>query len=124
MAIISTKAHTVIGLAVGLVLIFSPGIFGFSDNAAASMVPLWVGIFIILSELITTSPYSPLKLVPMKAHIMLDVLTGIFLLLSPWLFGFMNGPANQWLPHVIVGVLVACYALMTNTADDTVAATR
>jgi len=119
MKLISTKVHTVIGLIVGVILLFAPKIFGFDDNNAATTSALVVGIFIILSELITTSPYSPLKLVPMKAHIVLDVLTGLFLAASPWLFGFMdNEQPSQWVPHLVVGILVAGYALMTSTADD------
>lgn len=119
MRFISTKAHTIIGLIVGVLLIFAPSIFGFNENAAASMIPMIVGIFIVLNELITTSPFSPLKLVPMKVHVILDVLTGLFLAASPWIFGFMDSTRNeQWLPHLIVGVLVVGYALMTTTADD------
>lgn len=118
MRFISTRAHTIIGLIVGVVLIFSPALFNFNDSAAA-MVPMWVGIFIVLNELITTSPYSPLKLVPMKIHIILDVITGAFLLLSPWLFSFMDsGSPKEWLPHVIVGIMVIGYALLTTTADE------
>lgn len=119
MRFISTKAHTIIGLVVGVLLIFSPTLFGFADNEAASLVPMIVGIFIVLNELITTSPLSPLKLVPMKVHMIIDVVTGVFLLLSPWLFGFMdNAQPSQWLPHVVVGLLVAGYALMTRTNDE------
>ena len=119
MGFISTKAHTVIGLLVGVLLIFSSTLFGFTDNTAASMVPLIVGIFIVLNELITTSPFSPLKLVPMKAHIVIDVLTGVFLIVSPFLFQFMDTEQpNQWVPHIVVGVLVVGYALLTNTRDD------
>lgn len=119
MRFISTKAHTIIGLIVGVLLLFSPSLLGFNDNAAASTVALAVGIFIILSELITTSPFSPLKLVPMKAHVVVDVLTGIFLAASPWIFGFMNDALpGQWVPHVIVGIIIVGYALLTTTADD------
>jgi len=119
MKLISTKVHTIIGLIVGVVLLFAPKIFGFDDNTAAMTVPIVVGIFIILNELITTSPYSPLKLVPMRVHIILDVVTGLFLAVSPWLFGFMDSDQpSQWLPHVIVGIMVAGYALVTSTADD------
>jgi hypothetical protein len=118
MKFISSKAHTVIGLIVGIVLVLAPSLFNFNDTAPASMVAIWVGIFILLNELITTSPFSPLKLIPMKAHIVVDVLTGLFLALSPWLFNFadMNEP-SQWVPHLVVGILTAGYALMTTTAD-------
>ncbi len=119
MGFISTKAHTVIGLVTGALLVVSPVLFGFSDNQAASLVPIIVGVFIVLNELITTSPLSPIKLVPMKVHIVLDVVTGLFLLISPWLFSFMdNAEPSQWLPHVVVGLLVAGYALLTTTRDE------
>ena len=118
MRFLSSKVHTIIGLVVGIVLLFAPQIFNFSDNAVASAVPFYVGIFIILSELITTSKMSPLKLVPMRIHLILDYITGIFLILSPWLFAFAGGSANAWLPHIIVGILVVGYALVTNPSLD------
>src|SRR4051812_11227592 len=120
---ISTRTHTIIGLVVGVALIVAPWLFGFADESGAAVkVPIFVGIFILLSELTTTSPISPLKLVPMRVHIVLDVLTGIFLLASPWLFGFADLETNAWLPHVIVGILVAGYALMTKKPEDNFAA--
>lgn len=118
MRFISTKAHTVIGLVVGAALLIAPWLFGFSDNSAATNSAIWVGVVVLLSELVSTSPYSILKLVPMKAHVVMDVLVGVFLLLTPWLFSFMDSAANnQWLPHVVVGVLIAGYALLTRTND-------
>ncbi|HYG83415.1 MAG TPA: SPW repeat protein [Verrucomicrobiae bacterium] len=119
MRFLSSKIHTIIGLLVGIVLLFAPQLFSFTNNAAASNVALYVGIFIILSELITTSRFSPLKLVPMRTHLILDYLTGAFLAVSPWLFGFANEPSNYWLPHLLVGILVIGYALVTNPNADT-----
>ena len=115
---ISSRVHTIIGLIVGVLLLFAPTIFGFSDNTAAATVPYIVGLFIIVNELITTSPLALIKLVPMKVHVVLDVLTGLVLVASPWLFGFMDDSTpNQWLPHIVVGVMVVGYALLTSTAD-------
>lgn len=120
MKLLDTRTHTIIGLIVGAALLVAPWLFGFADQGgAAVMVPLLVGIFIIISELTTTSVASPIKLVPMSVHIMMDVATGIFLGLSPWLFGFADAPANAWLPHVIVGIAIVGYALMTRTDDST-----
>lgn len=119
MRIITEKVHTIIGLVVGVLLILSPMLFNFTDNQAASMVPIWVGIFILINELITTSPLSPLKLVPMRIHILLDVITGLFLLLSPWLFNFVTqNDQAQWVPHVVVGLLIMGYALLTRPVDN------
>ena len=118
MKLLSTRTHTIIGLIVGLALIVAPWLFGFANvGGAAVAVPIWVGIFVLLSELTTTSPVSPFKLVPMGIHIMMDVVTGLFLLVSPWLFGFADLAANAWVPHVVVGFLVAGHALMTRVDD-------
>ena len=120
MKFISAKAHTIIGLAVGIALLVAPYIFMFSDDSSASMVAMIVGAFIIVNEFITTSPASLLKLVPVRVHIIIDILTGLVLAASPWLLGFYDTPVNHWLPHLIVGALVVGYALMTVVpADDT-----
>ena len=119
MKFLSTRTHTIIGLIVGAAFIVAPWLFGFADEGgAAVMIPIFVGVFILLSELTTTSPISAIKLVPMRIHIMMDVLTGLFLLASPWLFGFNDLEANAWVPHVIVGVMIVGYALVTRTSDE------
>lgn len=115
MKFLSARTHTVIGLIVGLALLLAPNLFGFSDvGGAAVMVPRIVGIFIILSELTTTSELSLIKLVPMNIHVLTDYMTGLFLALSPWLFGFADQEANAWIPHILVGILVVGYALATD----------
>src|SRR5690554_6903887 len=104
MKLLSTRIHTIIGLVIGLALLVAPWLFGFADQGgAAVMVPVYVGIFILFSELTTTSPLSLTKIVPMRIHVIVDVLTGLFLLASPWLFGFSDLEANAWVPHVVVG---------------------
>lgn len=119
MKIVSTKVHTIIGIVVALALLAAPWLFGFAElSGAASAVAIGVGLFILVSELTTTSPLSPIKMVPMSFHIVIDVLTGIFLLVSPLLFGFIDASVNAWLPHVVVGALVAGYALVTSTVDE------
>lgn len=115
MKFISSKVHTIIGLVVGVVLLLAPQMFRFDDNQAATLITMGVGFFIIISELVTTSRMSPLKLIPMRIHLILDYVTGIFLILSPWLFGFSE---EVWVPHVIVGILTVGYAAFTNPSLD------
>jgi len=116
---ISIRTHTIIGLIVGIGLLFAPWLFDLNKYGGAVVaVPVYVGIFILVSELTTTSPLSPLKFVPMRMHVMLDVITGLFLVASPWLFGFSDLPMAAWMPHVIVGIVTAGYALATRTADE------
>jgi hypothetical protein len=122
---LSMRTHTIIGLAVGAALIVAPWLFAFVDEGGAAVrVPIYLGIFILLSELTTTSPISPLKWVPMKTHIAIDILTGLFLLTSPWLFDFADLETNAWVPHVVVGAVIVAYALMTRTSDDSLSQAR
>jgi len=119
MRFLSVKAHTIIGIVIGVLLLFAPTVFGFINDTAATTVAQLVGIFIILSELVTVSPFGLLRLIPMRAHFILDYITGVFLLLSPWLFGFYgSSEPNKWIPHLIVGILIVGYALVTNPSLD------
>ena len=51
----------------------------------------------------------------MKTHLTLDFIAGLFLALSPWLFGF-----NDWvfLPHLIIGIGEMGASLMTKTVPE------
>lgn len=116
MKFLSARTHTIIGLIVGVALIVLPSLLGYPDGPAV-VVPIVIGVLTLLSELTTTSPLSPIKLIPMKIHIVVDILMGVFLALSPWAFGFYISGAHTWLPHFIAGILMSSYALLTNPAD-------
>lgn len=119
MKFISPRAHSIIGFIVGVALVFAPNIFGFSDvGGAAVWLPRILGVIVILSELTVRGSFSGMGMVPMRAHITTDVLMGLLLALSPWLFSFSDGPSNSWVPHLLVGIVMVLYALATRT-DDT-----
>jgi hypothetical protein len=122
MRFISSRTHTYIGALVGVVLVVAPWLLQFDDVEPAKWSAIGVGLFVLVNELVTTSPSAPLKIVPMRVHVMLDVVTGVFLAVTPWLFGFADEDANAWVPHVVVGVLIAGYALVTDTSDAVQAA--
>jgi hypothetical protein len=54
-----------------------------------------------------------MRFISSKTHGILDYLSGILLILSPWLFGFANGGMAQNVP-VITGILILVMALFTN----------
>ena len=119
MKILSPRTHTIIGFIVGLALLLAPNIFGFSDlGGAAVAVPRIIGIIVILSELTVKGSFSGIGFIPMKLHIGADVLMGLILALSPWLFGFADEAANAWVPHLVVGLLMVGYALATRTNEE------
>jgi hypothetical protein len=48
-----------------------------------------------------------------RIHGVIDYLTGILLLASPWLFGFADGGPDQWVP-IILGLVVIAQSLVTD----------
>lgn len=50
---------------------------------------------------------------PTRVHGMLDYLLGALLIASPWLFGFADGGAEQWVP-VALGAGVLLYSVFTD----------
>ena len=52
-------------------------------------------------------------MIPTKVHGILDYLVGILLLIAPYLFGFADGQAAQWIPMVL-GAFAILYSLITD----------
>jgi hypothetical protein len=48
-----------------------------------------------------------------RVHGMMDYLTGGLLIIAPWLFGFADGSAAQWMP-VVLGVGIIGMSLLTD----------
>ncbi len=53
-----------------------------------------------------------MRLINTKVHGVLDYVTGFLLIGSPWLFNFVTGDAEMWIP-VIVGVLILLQSTCT-----------
>ena len=123
MKIIPTFVHGVGDYLGGIVLLLGPNIFGFSDiGGAAVMVPRILGVIILLQAITTRYELGLVKLLPMRVHLMNDYVASIFLAASPWLFGFNTAPANAWMPHLIVGIAVFVFTLMTQREPSAAAA--
>lgn len=114
MKIISTKVHGVLDYLMGIVLIAAPWLLNFNRDGAETWVPVILGAGVILYSLFTKYELSISKQIPMRTHLTLDVVSGIVLALSPWIFGFSE---YVFLPHLILGVLEIGAGLMTETTS-------
>ena len=112
MRFISTRAHGFIDYGTGLLLLVVPYLLGFADGTPAQWVPMIVGLAILGMSVVTDYELSVAKLVPLPVHLGADVLAGILLAASPWLFGFAD---RVFWPHLIVGILEIGAGLMTQT---------
>ena len=116
MRIISTRIHGIIDLLVSGALIFTPFIFGFASvGGAAVVIPIILGIVLVFYSELTDDEEGILRVISMPFHMMLDIVLAAGLMLSPYLFNFVDQPLNVWLPHVVIGIILMVVTLLTNT---------
>jgi hypothetical protein len=114
MRIIPTKVHGVLDYLMGIILIAAPWLLKFNRDGAETWVPVVLGVGVILYSLFTNYELSVSRKIPMKTHLTLDVISGVVLALSPWIFGFSE---HVYLPHLILGILEVGAGLMTETSS-------
>jgi hypothetical protein len=111
MKFIATKTHGYLDYLVGALLIAAPWLFNFYEGGSESWVPIILGSGTIVYSLITDYELGLVNVIPMRIHLMVDLVAGIFLAASPWLFGFSD--IIIW-PHLVVGIMEILVSLMTD----------
>ena len=107
---ISTRTHGIIDYVTGVLLLVAPFLFGFATGGIEQYLPQVLGAVIIVMSLLTRYELSVAKMIPLKVHLGVDILGGIVLAVSPWLFGFAD---VIWWPHLLVGLVEIVVPLMT-----------
>ena len=110
MKFIDRKTHGYLDYIVGLLLIAAPWLLDFYRGGAETWVPVILGAGVIVYSLLTDYELGASRQIPFGTHLLLDVLGGIFLAASPWLFGFAD---YVYLPHLIVGIMELGVAAFT-----------
>jgi hypothetical protein len=99
----------------GLLLIASPWLFNFADVESAKWVAIAVGILVIGQSFFTDYEGGGKKAISMSGHLTMDVIAGIFLAASPWLFNFDE---QVYLPHLIIGIMEIAAGLFTERTSQ------
>lgn len=111
---ITSRMHGMLDYPGGVALIAAPWIFGFSDvGGAAVTVPVVLGILILLQSVVTDYEFGLARILPLRLHLLVDVLGGLFLALTPVLFSTTDDGLGAWLPHVVVGLGLVLAGLLT-----------
>lgn len=116
MGIISTRVHGYVDYTMGLLLIVAPYLFGFATGGPKQWLPIVLGLAAIGYSLLTRYELGVVRMIPMPAHLGLDVASGALLAVSPWLFGFAD---EVFWPHLILGLVAIGTAAMTQTRPST-----
>ena len=102
---INTMAHGIVDYALGSTLLFAPEVFGFPEEGAASAVPRIQGAATLGLSAMTRYELGLRPMVPMKTHLIVDAVSGLFLALSPWILGFGKlRKKSTWMPHLAVAM--------------------
>ena len=109
---IPLNAHAALEPLMAVVIAAAPWIFGFSDVDSATAICVIVGLTMLVAGALTDWRMSLRRVIPLRMHLMTDLLLGAVLLLSPLVFGFADegGPTRFM---VIAGALELMTALMT-----------
>ena len=115
MRFIDTKTHGYMDYLMGIFLIVSPWIFNLEPGEPQGVILIILGAMALIYSLLTRYELGMAKVLSMKTHLTLDVLSGALLAASPWLFGFAD---EVYLPHLILGLIEISAGLMTKTTPS------
>ena len=113
---INSRTHGILDYVVGVALILAPTMLGFADGPER-WVPVILGIGTIAYSLLTNYELGALRVLPFRAHLVIDAFSGVLLALSPWLFGFAD---RVYVPHLLLGALEIGVVLLSQPHTQTV----
>ena len=105
---VSAFMHGAVEYLAAALLIAAPFLFGF-DSDAATAVSIVAGVAILVITASSDLPTGLAKVLPVTIHAVLDVVTAVFLIASPFLFGFTDESA----PTAFTIVLGVVHLLLT-----------
>lgn len=115
MRFIPTRVHGTLDYLVPAVVAPLPWLLKFSDNKAATGALMGFEAGATAYSTLTDYELGLSRKIPMPMHLNLDVIAGVLMILSPWVFSFSN---RVWLPHVLVGITAIASGLLTQTVTS------
>jgi hypothetical protein len=109
---IPTRVHGMLDYALGALLIGLPWLLGFGRGGPETWVPVALGAGVIAYSLCTDYELGVVRKLSMPAHLWMDALGAVILMVSPWVLGFDH---EVWIPHVAVGAFELLTSVITNT---------
>lgn len=110
MRIIPTNIHTTIDFILAPLLIASPWIIDFAPIKTAEHIMVNIGILILMQTIFSDYEAGLIKMLPMPMHLIIDILLGIFLMASPWLYKFNS---QVYFPQLLLGASLILAGLLT-----------
>lgn len=114
---ISTRMHGVTDYIAGILVTASPYLFGFAPLGGAPLfIPVVFGFLQLIMVIFTRHETGLIKVIPLQTHLVIDMLVGFLLMVSPFLYKFY--PFVVW-PHLLLGAFLFGSALFTRQSPFT-----
>jgi hypothetical protein len=122
--VIPTKLHGALDYVTAPALAVAPDVLRLNGMRSSSLVPRTIGTGGGVVAALTDYELGVKMVIPMRAHLVVDAVSGAALASAPWLFGSARQGARHWLPHAVVGVTELALALTTKTEKRRAAGLR
>jgi hypothetical protein len=109
--LLPTRIHGFLDYLLGAAMVVIPLAFGFGAGPQ-TWLPVLLGGGLIIYSLLTDYEPGVVPIMGIPTHLALDVLVGLLLASSPWVFGFAW---EVWIPHVLLGLAAVGSAIVTRT---------
>jgi hypothetical protein len=111
MRIIDARVHGLLDLALVVIFLLAPLLYGLGGSPAAIAYALAV-VHLILT-LLTRFPMGLSKVIPFVAHGIIELLVGVFLVVLPTIAGYGPGsPARRF--YTLIGAVILVIWILTN----------
>ena len=115
--VIPTKVHGAIDYVTAPALVAAPDVLRLNGGRASAATPRVVGATSALYSALTDYELGLRRMIPMRAHVALDGVSGALVALAPWIFGSARQGTRHWLPHALVGASEIALAVTTKTEN-------
>ena len=106
----STKTHSFFDYFFSAFLMMSPWLLGFGEAHAETLTPVVIGMVIVSYSFFTDYEGGMYRRIPYKVHLTFDLLLGILMVASPWLFNFHD---KVYKPHLVIGIFMIVVAIFS-----------
>jgi hypothetical protein len=115
MRFLATPFHGIADYAVGAMLIAAPWVLGFSAVTTAGTRISWLAGLALWAVSMFTDYEGAVfeRVIRMPLHLSADVVLGVVLLATPWVFGFADEGTFAWSSFVLFGALSLVLAVIT-----------
>jgi hypothetical protein len=113
--VVPTKVHGAIDYATVPALALAPKILHLNGMRSSALIPRAVASAGSVVAPLTDYELGVKRLIPMRAHLVVDAISGLALASGPWATGSARQGARYWLPHALIGATEIALALTTKT---------